>query len=107
MKKIMTLVFMLVTCLCLYACGEKQEQIPVTNGDVETVHADGTYTVDDLIGVWHSEKSQQVLLINSDMSSRYNFGPNSSGMDNPDYQMEINGDTVPSQFTKHTMQPNK
>lgn len=94
MKKGISLILVLVMCLSLCACGEKQEQIIATNNSTESFKTDGEYTIDDLIGVWHSEDSQQVLFVNPDITSRYNFAPNSSSMDDRDYQMEINGDMV-------------
>lgn len=73
-------------CLFLCACGGKQEQT--------TSKTEGNYTIDDLIGVWHSEDTQQILRVNPDRTDRYNFGPDGSASPNPDYQVEIDGDIV-------------
>lgn len=94
MKKVTALALMFIMCLSLYACGEKQEQITAMNNISESAKLDGKYTIDDLIGVWHSEDLQQVLFVNPDVTSRYNFAANSSSMNDNDYQMEIDGDMV-------------
>ena len=94
MKKAIVLVLIFAMCLSLTACGEKQEQATAVQEDVNPVKVDGEYTIDKLIGVWHSEESQQVLSVSPDMTSRRCFAPNSSSLDDRDYKMEIDGNVI-------------
>lgn len=64
------------------------------DNDVSAVQTDGSYTIDDLIGVWHSEGSRQMLSVGPDMTSRRSFAPDNSSLDDRDYQVEIEGDIV-------------
>lgn len=94
MKKVVSLVLVMAVCLTFFACGKKQEQTVAMKENIESIKTDGQYTVDDLIGVWHSEEYREVLSISPDMTSRRSFSPNSSSFDDRDYQMEIDGNIV-------------
>lgn len=84
MKKSLSLVLVFVMCLSLCACGGRQKLSAKTNGK---------YTIDDLVGVWHSEDSQQILLVSPDNTSRYHYAPKSF-MPDVDYHLEIDKDIV-------------
>lgn len=94
MKKVVSLFLVIAVCLTLFACGKKQEQTAALKENDEQIKTDGQYTIDDLIGVWHSEECREVLSISPDMASRRSFSPNSSSFDDRDYKMEIDGNIV-------------